>query len=522
MKRRIFCLIIAVLLCVGAFSGCGETEKQTFKLDTYPIEGNPTLTCWMPLYANLAQLVSNFGETEYAKELEKRTGVKVEYVHPAVGTNQETFNLMVASGEMTDIVQYDFLNYNGGPNTLLEQKVILQLNDLIEEYAPNLKSILDSNEEYKTEVTTFDGKMYVFPMIMSDPMLKTTSGPIMRQDWLDELGLETPETVDEWEHVLTEFKNKKGARSPFSFVYSSIRTVMQMLESNYDFYIQNGEVKYGPMEPNFKRALETLNSWYEKGLLDKNIISVDSKGLDAKVLNGETGAFIASGGSGMGKYIASAMDDKFNLMATTHPTFNKGEKNKYNTEPASYGSSGSVAISAQCKNPELAAKFLDYSYSEEGSMLANFGIEGVSYEMVDGKAKYTELITNNPEGKSMSEIMPLYFRSCVDGPFVQSGEYIKQYYTLPQQKEALVRWCDRDTSGEISTYKSSYTLTAEESREYATIMTNVDKTLKESIVKFITGVESFDNYDKFIETLKKYKVERAIEIKQEAYDRYKK
>lgn len=100
----------------------------------------------------------------------------------------------------------------------------------------------------------------------------------------------------------------------------------------------------------------------------------------------------------------------------------------------------SVAISRNCKKPELAARFLDYGYTEEGHNLFNFGIEGVSYEWKDGYPTYPELITDNPDGLTMTESMNMYMQSGYSGMFVQDQRYIEQYYQRPQQKEAQKTW----------------------------------------------------------------------------------
>ena len=89
------------------------------------------------------------------------------------------------------------------------------------------------------------------------------------------------------------------------------------------------------------------------------------------------------------------------------------------------------------KTKRAAAKFLDYGYSEEGHMLYNFGIEGVSYEMVDGYPKYTELITNNPDNLTMQHAMGRYMASAYGGPFIQDKRYYEQYLPYEEQKEAV-------------------------------------------------------------------------------------
>ena len=158
-----------------------------------------------------------------------------------------------------------------------------------------------------------------------------------------------------------------------------------------------------------------------------------------------------------------------------------------------------------------------HKYGEEGYMLNNFGIEGVSYEMVDGYPKYTDVITNNPDGLAIGQAMPLYFRASTEGPLVQDVRYIEQYYAEPAQKEALDVWSNCNHDAHIM---PQITLTEDEGNEYSKLMTAIGTYVSEMMVKFIVGEEPIENFDKYIETLKGMNIDRAIEIQQAALDRF--
>ena len=80
-------IVASAMIVVTAFSGCdgGKTTSNSVERDgkiTYPVANGATLTYWCPMPVSLGDLVKNFGETDFAKELEKRTGIKVNYIHP--------------------------------------------------------------------------------------------------------------------------------------------------------------------------------------------------------------------------------------------------------------------------------------------------------------------------------------------------------------------------------------------------------------------------------------------------------
>jgi putative aldouronate transport system substrate-binding protein len=177
----------------------------------------------------------------------------------------------------------------------------------------------------------------------------------------------------------------------------------------------------------------------------------------------------------------------------------------------------SAAISTSCKNVEAAAKLLDYNYSEEGAMLANFGVEGQTYTMVDGYPTYTDLIMRNPNGLSLSQAMSMYLRSSISGPFVQDQRELEQYYQLPELKDALTSWTMTDMGKYIYPPASP---SSEDSEKLSQIMNNVKTYSDEMESKFITGQLPLSDYDKYVAQLKKFGIEDAIQIKQKAYDKY--
>ena len=152
-------------------------------------------------------------------------------------------------------------------------------------------------------------------------------------------------------------------------------------------------------------------------------------------------------------------------------------------------------------------------------MLNNFGIEGESYTMVDGYPTFTKDITNNPDGLTMSQAMSRYVRSCDSGPFVQAKEYIEQYYSMPQQQEALKKWT-YGTEETLATQMPQITMTADESDEFSTLYAEIKKVRDTMTTSFITGVLPIEKYDEFIQQLQKLNVDRAIELEQSALDRY--
>ena len=147
------------------------------------------------------------------------------------------------------------------------------------------------------------------------------------------------------------------------------------------------------------------------------------------MLTGKAGASAGACGSVLGSWLTTNKGmEGFSLAGIKNLVAKKGETplyGHYNTDVV-----GSVAVITPdpCEDPEKVAQFLNYGYTKEGHMLYNFGIEGESYEMVDGKPIYTDYVLNNPDGLTANQALSEYQLAVGNGPFVQDKDYLLQYY----------------------------------------------------------------------------------------------
>lgn len=517
--RGILFVIGTAMLTAAMLAGCGGGDTKQTVSDmpkgevSYPIETNETLDYWVRLTPALGTSVKNYGETEFAKEYQKRTGINIAYKHPAQGQEGEVLNLLIASGDLPDIIETDWLARN--PDDSISKNIILRLNDYIEDYSPNLKRYLAENDDINKAILTDTGNYYVYPFVRNDDKLLSTAGFMLRSDWLGELGLEVPETISEWTNVLTKFKNK--SEFPLCMYPHNLRFFAGAYGVTAGFYVDNGQVKFGEIESAYKDYVAQMHAWYRDGILHDNFVVIDNKQFNAAMLNGTSGATFGAGGGSLGLYLNSMKGENYDLVAAPFPVLEKGDSPKFGNKQFKYSALNGGAITRDCKNPALAARFLDYSYSEEGNMLNNFGVEGVSYEMVDGYPTYMDIITNNPDGLSMAQSLPLYVRAANEGPFVQDKRYIEQYYQLDQQKNALNVW----SKNEHQDYAMpQITLTDAESMEYSRIMSEINTFCEERFSEFIMGTRSMSEYDSYVQDIKDMNIARAIEIYQTAYERF--
>lgn len=493
----------------------------------YPIKTDKTLSYWAEMTGNIVGVKASLDEVPFFQNWQKQTGVKLAFTSPPAGQAQQTLNILLASGDLPDMIEFDFLNgYPGGPEKAIGDGYILKLNDLIGQYAPNLKKYLQEHPDIDKMVKTDNGSYYAFPFIRGDEYLQVFQGPIIRKDWLDELGLPIPETIDDWTKTLRAFKEQKGTSAALTF-NSKPRffndggngAFIGAFGVNRGFYQENGQIKFGPSESGYKEYLRLFQQWYKEGLLDKNISTADTKSVDSNWASGQTGASIGNAGGGIGKWqpLVAVKDPKAELVAAPYPVLNKGDIPKFGQKDNPYSTGGMVAVTTSAKDPALAVKMLDYGYSDEGRMFFNFGIPGVSYNLVDGYPKYTDLLMKNPDGLAPAQAMSLYIRGSYNGPFIQDKRYAEQFFVLQSQREAIDVWKKTD----VAKYAlPPLTPTPEESSEFATIMNDINTLVDEMTLKIILGTEPVDKFDSYVAKMKSLNLDRAIAIETAALQRY--
>ena len=495
----------------GAASGTYPTGRIT-----YPISTNVTLTWWMPLTG--VDRVTNHKDHPAYKGLMERIGINIDFIHPS-GNANEQFNLMVASGDLPDIMtRGQILNYPGGPEKAISDGTVLKLNDYIDNYAPNFKDRLTADPQMAKNIRTDSGSYFTFPFYRSDMRLGIWQGIMIRKDWLDELGLQMPETYDDWYNVLTAFKTRKNSPAPLTMSYNNAFFMFGYGIDNY-YNHNNGTVFWGRMEPAYRDYLTMINRWYREGLIDPDMGTLTGAQQQAKITNGTSGATTGSVSGNMGSWIPSGrlLDPNFTLVGTKFPVLRRGTQAEIMPINQPYSNTeGSVSIGGKTRYPELAVRFMDYGYSEEGHMYYNFGTLGQTYNMVNGQPRLTDLILRNPEGMSVSQAQSFYIFN--RGPYIQDSRPDEQLLTYPEQSQAKDTWTI--PTNPYAHLMGPVMATQDEASELAQINTEIDTYAAEMELKFMIGTEPLSNFDSYVATLRRMGVDRGIAIQTAMLRRY--
>ena len=174
-----------------------------------------------------------------------------------------------------------------------------------------------------------------------------------------------------------------------------------------------------------------------------------------------------------------------------------------------------AAVAGTCSDIELALRIIDYFYSDDGILLANYGVEGVSFEYdAGGEPVFTDLVTNNPDGYDFALCLIKYTSSTPCSICINERNYLG--YT-DAQVSAIDLWLRNTTS----TQAPGAVWSVDAQTEYSGIASDVGSFVSTTCLQFITGGKSMDEWDSFIDQVNSsFDIDRMTELYQNAIDAY--
>lgn len=409
-----------------------------------------------------------------AKFLEEKTGYKVNYEMLPEEMPDEKLNLLMANKENYNYVRIAKSQFF----KLAEAGALQPLDELIDQYGPTIKeSIFD--ETWKA--TTIDGQIYGIPEGITG--LGANSTLIVRQDWLDELGLQIPTTRDELYNVLKTIKEKKNV-IPLS------GSGGVFLEIANTFGIANlwkevdGKLIHRDQDPNMKDYLTFMNKLYSEGLIDSEWpINTGSKVIER----------FSSGQAAMMSLAWWSAPSVYNALAKNFPDAKIGVVPflKQDSGEAIWGVNAGityvVAIPKWADNKEHTINYINMKLEDELFKELVIGKEGVHHTFEDGKY-FPILPIFNDEYNNASyfltgvdeRVYPTYWQARV-----RKDPILQNYY---DQVQALVK--DKFVIDPLSNASPIDSIS-----QYTQVLT---KFSDDTFLKYIAGAESLDTFDSYM------------------------
>ncbi len=451
------------------------------------------------------------------QEIEKNTNVKINWELTSNSQLRDVINTRFASGENLPDIVFGWFDYQ----KFAKNGSIIDLTQLLADNAPNIMKLFEETPSLKGLLTESDGKILSLTQsVMTDDQQPAY---LIRKDWLDKLGKEVPTTTDEFVDVLRAIRdgdpNGNGQKDEIPLIFKGLDWLWFSAASfqchpdfsDCEFYPnENGEVEFVSTQESFKEYLKWLNMLYEEGLLSQEFATIPYEKIDSLRNNNQLGVqpnFI----NNLDTYNGQMPDAEW--IGFVPPAGPYGEAQLQRRVPIS----GNCVVTKDCENPALAVKWLDYIMaSEDGQILNSYGVEGLSYEMVDGKPALGEFLTNNPDGLSYSDAI----RS------------IGGQWNLPQvQSVELFEATSSDLTLEVNEeikkilvdcYPGMLIPKTEEEQAAITQYYPDLKTYRdEMVLKFIMGKADIDaEWNTYVATLNELGAEKLTADQQNIYARY--
>ena len=384
-QKQIIALVSATALAATALAGCGKTSeenpqttavkeaegtaKEDLPLSKYPETVTVHLGGSMNPNAKIPDGMS-YEDNSYTRLLKEDFNIEVVYDWVASSSDfDEKMNLCIGSGAIPDLMNVNAAQYRA----LLKYDMIQPLDQYFDDYASDaLKGYVESGgEELKKCISNDKGEM------MAIPAPSITAGGInemwIRQDWLDNLGLEVPRTWDEMAAVAEAFVTQDpdgngeadtiGILGPGNTDHMNaiggnqfgLDPLFSSFQSYPQYWLQDedGTVKYGSIQPETRVALEKIQKLYPDKLIDPEML-VRSNCQEA-VLSGKVGIFFGPWWCGYTVGDATLAGEA-DWRAYFTPLSEDGNYYTHMAEPTSTY----VVVSKSCKNPEAAIKIINY------------------------------------------------------------------------------------------------------------------------------------------------------------------
>lgn len=522
--KKLCALILAMLM---AFSMFAYAEEVIFPL-AEPIE--------VTAYVCTGDSAYSVENTALYKWMEEKTNVKLKVEYSTnLAENGEKLNVLLNTGDYPDVL------FKSGiaPETLLDlgkQGIFVQLDELIEQYAPNYSAIITERGDWPA-VTSADGHIYSMYEI-SKPNTGNTPHVYINQQWLENLDLEMPTTPDELYDVLLAFKEEDAdgdgdPNNEIPWIASNDITPVEFILPAFGFNMQGWwdawvvsedekSIEFFPATERYKEALAFIVKCYEDGLLYKDSFSITCDQIRAMGQTGEAlgmfGEWHPANTVGAWDKTKSAEENLVDDYAALVPF----ENAKWPT--AGGLNRGGIAITDKCEYPEIMVAWADLMYSYEGAMVANYGIEGDTYDIVDGAVKMRD--KDNPSltwGENVSHAL-IQMGGGVFAPITTYVKGIEPYYNLEEDPTCRLALDIYEKFVELDKFYKAWpalSLSEEEGKVNADIQADVDAYRLTYRAEVITGKKVLDDtWDEYIDTLNAMGLETAVANMNAAYARY--
>lgn len=541
-------VVLSMLLTSCAPSGgAPAAEAPAGGEASVPTDGSVTIRVFSPQDPN-----TDLATNSFTLEAQEMFGINFVWETTTMDGNaaKEKRQISLASGDYPDLyllipwvdqfTQLDLLKF-------ASQGVIIPLNDLIEENAPNIQAALDNYPDFKAMATAPDGNIYGLPQLIQCYHCSYANKMWVNTKWREALGIEVPTTTEEFQAMLEAFKtqdpNGNGVADevPLSgsiedygvrplaylmngFIYDDDRTYL---------ILNNGQVDTVANKPEWKEGLAYIKGLYDAGLIDPGAFTQNAEAY--KKIGDNADAQLLGAGAGMHPaiFVTVGPEAPYGADYDAIPPL-QGPHAAYatylpNTVPgATFVLTNKASVEAQI----AAIKLVDYMFTQEGQLRAHFGEEGVDWRRPEegdvAQNKEVEPIfatiqqpadaepRNASWGAMAQYFQPKTFR---DG-WVQSVDP-EEYYLWPGYERRLQDATDLMVGKESPDHFPFWALWPDPETADAVAMQrqNITDYVNQNALAFVTGSQDLEaDWESYVAGLEQLDLAGYLATMQAAYD----
>lgn len=548
--KKIFALMLAVILVLGLTACGGGNQGDTDKPGNQNNNGEPakipeymnmesqlpivkegtdiTLKIMVvngPMYANMNSL----RDVYFTEAYEKKTGVKIEWIEVSSDAFADQLALKLTTGDLPDVILKGGIS-NSAQLKYGDQEFFLDLmqGNRLQTFAPNYWALCQEYPEVLSASMMPEGQVYSMGMIRNSTGSTIASKLFFNSEWLEAVNMEVPTTADEFYRVLKAFKeedpngnNRNDEMGLYvkpdhlQFVTFGMFGIGNRGRNNgfIDLDESTGKVRYFAMTDGFRQWVEWATRLYQEGLLHKEYFDFTESSLGNYVNNNVCGAFAYTNLCMLGE----ETQKKFTYLNGAMTGAN-GDKDYYGVN--SIGTTGSFVITTACEHPEVALRWADYFFCDEGSLFFYYGDEGVTYDaMPDGTYKFNDTVladfhagTNSYDGCAV--YVSLY-------GYGNTPTMTKVPFNSADDNKGIALEAANALIEDCAIAWPAFTFTKKEQRIIEDSKNDIDKYVSSMRDAWIMGTNELNDqtWQQFLDTIRRMGIEDVLEVYQAALER---
>lgn len=542
-NMKLSTILLTVCLFLTACSGT-DTNQHNGITVTSSLTDKPVLVgdipCTFPLVSedtSLNILISGYGDINpddvYVwNKYEEMTGITVNWNAVSSSERKEKVYTTLMNKSDVDLIMRCKLS-----SSLLtqygESGLILNLakDDMLQKYAPNCWAYLQSHPDALASVTNPDGAIYSLPQVNAGAELRVSRKLYVNKKWLEHVNMELPTTTEEFYQLLKAFKEQdaNGNGDPNDEIplcsqdWASIQDAFfgafglgnrGMHNQMVDFDESTKKVRLIAASEDYQSYLKYLNQLYMEGLMDSYMFDMTKEQWLNNAEQDRIGVFAHT------NLASLPLDQADHWVAIDEALEGPNGDKLWTAIRANFHSTGAAVIPTTCDNPELVLQWLDYFWTDEGTLFYHMGIEGETFVAAeDGTYDYAPSIYEQMANEAMSfdDVVAQYSPYPGGGnPTVEIAPYFRGGEMAAIPADAARKLFEYGPSE----YWPSFTFTAEENERLNILKSDIDKYCSTAQTDFITGEKSFSDWDDYLAQLEVLKKDELLTIYQAAVDRY--